>query len=682
MVWDNGITILNYVAGATSFFILAWLLLAPWRKGIYPFTLALAALLTALRQLVVVVNILEGLSPLVQLAFDILYYACWYSAIFGIVLRLTGERLMPALRLGGYALLASLSIMAILGAMGGRQVAVLYASNLTIWGNLLMAVYGLLLLEQLYRNVSVTSRHAIKFFSLGLAALFIYDLYLYSQMLIFQAIPPDAWNARGAIYGIAGVFLIITLSKTDDVPQVSLSRKMVFYTTSLTGAGILLFLMSAVGYYVKLYGGNWGAAAQQVITFCGIMALVIISTVPRYRAHALVFINKHFFSHKYDYRAEWLKLIDQLSQPVDEGDLHQRAIRAVTEIFDCQGGILWLNSGSRFDPVSAYNCELPSHANEPDDSPFIAVLSGKEWVFEATSQLSPESHALPAWADEIDQLWIILPLLNESDLLGFMALSSASQRSRPSWEDLDLLKTVGRQIASYLARHQAAELLAQSRQFDAYNKLTAFIMHDLKNLIAQQALVVDNAAKHKENPAFVEDAIRTIENSVRRMSDLLGKLQRREPSPAKALDLDRILMETIKKCADIKPYPSLRLEARGLKARADKDNLIMIMMHLIKNAQEATDHTGFIDVRLTKEGEQAIIEVEDNGEGMSPEFIRERLFKPFVTTKSGKGMGIGVFQAREYIRNIGGDVSVSSEPGLGTTFTVTIPLQASEQEAA
>lgn len=682
MFGADGISILNYAAGAIAFFILAWLLVGPVRKGVYPASLVLAALVTSARQLNAITNVFYEHSPLIMLGFDIAYYAIWYTAIFAIVARLTGQQLQRVLRYGAYALVVAIVIATILGALTDRPVKNFYASNMTIWGNLLLALYGLLLIEQLYRNISITSRHAIKFFSLGLAAVFIYDLYLYSQMLIFPSIPADVWNARGIIYGIIGVFLIITLSKTDDVPQVTLSRKMVFYTTSLTGAGILLFLMSAVGYYVKLYGGEWGGAAQQVITFSGIAGLVLVSTVPKLRAHALVFVNKHFFSHKYDYRAEWLKLIDQLSQPVDEGDLQQRAIRAVSSIFDCPAGVLWLYSTGRYDAVASYRMPLPEIASEPDDSAFVTVLAQKEWVFESASERFPEDHALPAWAEEIEDLWIILPLLNENDLLGFMALTKRQARGSPSWEDLDLLKTVGRQVASYLARHQAAELLAQSRQFDAYNKLTAFIMHDLKNLIAQQALVVDNAAKHKENPAFVEDAISTIENSVRRMSDLLGKLQRREPSPAKALELERILMETIKKCANTKPMPSLRLESRGLKARADKDNLIMILIHIIKNAQEATDSQGFIDVRLTKKGGHAIIEVEDNGEGMSQDFIRERLFKPFVTTKSGKGMGIGVFQAREYIRNIGGDVTVQSEPNFGTTFTVSIPLEASEQEAA
>ena len=272
--------------------------------------------------------------------------------------------------------------------------------------------------------------------------------------------------------------------------------------------------------------------------------------------------------------------------------------------------------------------------------------------------------------------------MNDSELLGFIGLLKDHSTRGLTWEDLDLLKTVGRQLGSYIARHQAAELLARSRQFDAYNKMTAFIMHDLKNLIAQQALVVENAAKHKDNPAFIEDAINTIDNSVQRMSSLLNKMQRKEPAPNRALSLDDALLEAVEKCSDLKPVPVLHIQDERLRVRADRDNLIMILSHLIRNAQEATSDQGFIDVRLAKSADQAILEVQDNGAGMTQEFIKNRLFKPFDTSKSDKGMGIGAFQALEYVRNIRGEISVSSTPGIGTTFKITLPLAMTGQVAA
>ena len=240
-----------------------------------------------------------------------------------------------------------------------------------------------------------------------------------------------------------------------------------------------------------------------------------------------------------------------------------------------------------------------------------------------------------------------------------------------------MAKTVGRQLASYLDRHEAAEMLAESRQFEAFNKLTAFIMHDLKNLIAQQALVVENAAKHRDNPAFFEDAIRTIDNSVARMSNLLKKLQQNEPSELRSLELHRVLMESVKKCKEQRPVPSLRLEDTDLRVNADHDRLAMTLAHIIRNAQEATKPQGFVDITLRKESGNAIITVEDNGAGMNADFIKNQLFRPFVTTKSGKGMGIGAYQTKEFIASLGGNVAVDSVVGEGTTFTIVLPTTGS-----
>lgn len=199
-------------------------------------------------------------------------------------------------------------------------------------------------------------------------------------------------------------------------------------------------------------------------------------------------------------------------------------------------------------------------------------------------------------------------------------------------------------------------------------------MHDLKNLIAQQALVVENAAKHKENPAFVEDAIKTIDNSVGRMSNLLRKLQQQKTTDIERLQLHKILIDAVQKCQSNRPSPSLRLETQSVKVEADRDHLTMILANIIKNAQEATAVSGFVDVTLREDGKNAIITVEDNGAGMDSEFVQNRLFKPFDTTKSGKGMGIGVYQTREFIAGLGGRVEVESAVNEGTTFTITIPV--------
>jgi putative PEP-CTERM system histidine kinase len=232
---------------------------------------------------------------------------------------------------------------------------------------------------------------------------------------------------------------------------------------------------------------------------------------------------------------------------------------------------------------------------------------------------------------------------------------------------------VGKQVADYLYRHEQAERLTQSRQFDTFNKLTTFIMHDLKNLIAQQALVVANASKHKDNPVFIDDAIKTIDNSVSRMNHLLKKLQRNQPEEIVDTSMRQLIVNACQHCSNNLPVPTLTLPESDLTVRADIDRLTMSITHLIKNAQEATAADGHVIITVTTDGKTACIEIEDNGSGMDEKFIRERLFKPFETTKRGKGMGVGAYQAREYITSLKGTFAVTSTPGAGTKFVLTLP---------
>ena len=558
------------------------------------------------------------------------------------------------------------------------------AYRLLVWSSLFLTLLTIVAIEQLFRN---SPHYRInKVLSLGLAGMFLYDLYLFAYALLFGQLDEEIWRARGTVNGTSAIFLCISLLAVSakNYPQasrVAISRPMAFYTTSLTTAGFFLSLMAAGGYYIKLYSGNWGTVLQVTLIFSALISIAVVFLSKAARANLSVYIDKHFFVHKYDYRSQWLNLIHKLTETASNEDPHLKAIKAVADVIKSNGGMLWMdNEFGRFIPVSSFNMKLPDvEVEEPIDSPFCNTLREKEWVFFTVAtpghELSTHNEYLPDWTKQLDDLWLIIPLLVDDNLIGFMILSTPPQGSNLTWEDLDLFKTVGREVASYISRNEAAELLAQSKQFDAYNKLSAFVMHDLKNLIAQQALVVENAAKHKENPAFVDDMIRTIDNSVQRMSNLLKKLQQTQPSKGRSLNLKNVVINSVKKCQDRIPPPSLRILADSLKVVSDEDNLEMIVTHIIKNAQEATPTDGYVDVTLRKEGEQAVIEVEDNGCGMDSEFVKNRLFRPFDTTKSGKGMGIGVYQTREFIRNLGGEMIVRSEPQIGTTFTVYIPAE-------
>jgi putative PEP-CTERM system histidine kinase len=550
-----------------------------------------------------------------------------------------------------------------------------------VWSGLALSVIAMISVEQLYKNIE--QNRQIKLLCLNIDALFIFDIYLYAHSLNFNTIDPDLWQARAVVSVAAATVILIgalTLNPRSQEPStLSFSRPIAFYTTSLTTSGLFIAILSIGGYYVQNIGGQWGTVIYALFLFSALLAIAVTFISSTARAFLSVFINKHFFSHKYDYRNEWLKLIRNLSIPALPGEINERAFHAISDIIKCHRGALWLRDKNQY--VVAYQqgikLEQPC-PTERYDSDFCTILRKQEWVFIPDSgdetTKSRYNEYIPRWLQELPNVWLILPLLTEHDLYGFMVLEKPKIDASLTWEDRDLLKTVGRQVSSYLERHKQAQQIVESSQFDTFHRLSAFIMHDLKNLIAQQALVVQNAAKHKDNPAFIEDAITTIDNSVGRMSGLLKKLQQNEPSEIRTLSLKDCLLIASRKCQNKKPAPTLRLTENDGTINADKDRLIMALTHLINNAQDATPNTGFIDVGLKVDKNRAQITIEDSGSGMEEDFIKTRLFKPFDSTKEGKGMGIGVYQAKEVVTGINGTLDVASTPGEGSTFTITLPI--------
>jgi putative PEP-CTERM system histidine kinase len=234
---------------------------------------------------------------------------------------------------------------------------------------------------------------------------------------------------------------------------------------------------------------------------------------------------------------------------------------------------------------------------------------------------------------------------------------------------------VGNHVAVHIAQDRTSVLLSEARQFEAYNRLTAFLMHDLNNLIAQQSLIVSNADTHKRNPDFVDDAMNTIAGSVDRMKRIMDQLKRsRSERDRKPTEIRFVASAAVDRCAGRQPQPTLVLDDAGVTVVADPEEFAMVLAHLIQNAQDSTSADGLVELRTHVVDGRLNIEVRDDGIGMSEEFVRDRLFRPFDSTKGSQGMGIGVYQAREFARKLGGELTVESRVGKGTTMTLALPV--------
>jgi putative PEP-CTERM system histidine kinase len=245
-----------------------------------------------------------------------------------------------------------------------------------------------------------------------------------------------------------------------------------------------------------------------------------------------------------------------------------------------------------------------------------------------------------------------------------------------NWEDHDLLKTVGMQLANALALSKASDELANNRQFETYHRLSAYLVHDLKNVVAQISLIVKNSEKHKHNPDFFDDTLDTLRNVVKKMFHIVEQLKQGDPGRLSnsIINLNDVLHE-IHLHHQGTPKPHISMPDYDCLIQGDIAKLTSILTNLISNAQDATKHPdGFVKLELLKNLDYAVLRINDNGIGMDEKFIAERLFKPFDTTKGNAGMGIGAYEAKDYVLKLGGHLKVNSKPGEGTNFTILLPL--------
>ncbi len=546
-------------------------------------------------------------------------------------------------------------------------------------------VFALVCLEQVYRNTPINRRWALKFLALAMLALFGFDLMLYSEALLFGHLNPALWSARGYANALLMPMLAVAASRNDNWKlDIAVSRTVVFHSATLFAAGLFLLLMAAAGYWVRYFGGQWGEAMQALIVFAGLIGLLIALGSGAARARLRVLLAKNFFRYRYDYRAEWLKLTELLStsdKAADEEPLEIRALMGLAGLVNSPSGALWMASDDQpFACVARWRFPQgtpPIATTEP----MITFLRTQQWIISLPEWRSQreiyQGLTLPGAIESNPENWLVVPLLLHDQLLGFVVLSQPAARSEIDWEVRDALKTAARQVASYLAVRRAVEALVQARQFESFNRMSAFVVHDLKNLVAQLSLLLANAARHRNNPEFQQDMLDTVANVLDRMQGLLLQLRagtRPIEQPA-AVALAETLAAAIHGKRGRTPEPQL-IVAPGLQdsvVLAHRDRLERVIGHLVQNAAEATARDGNIWVRLTREGDRARIDVQDTGKGMSEQFIREQLFKPFQSTKA-HGMGIGTFESREYIRELGGSLDVASREGEGTTFIMRLPL--------
>jgi putative PEP-CTERM system histidine kinase len=560
--------------------------------------------------------------------------------------------------------------------------------RLMITFRLLFAVGALVLVHNLFVGASPASRMSLRWPAAALATIWLYDLNLYTITYLVGSFPETITVLRPVAILLSTILLALWTSKQGTELTLRPSRSVTFQSISLIVIGAYLVGMVLLAQGLAYVGGDFGRLMQ--VGFVVIATAVALMILPskRLRGWLNVTFAKHLFQHRYDYRVEWMRF----TQTIGQGGknllaLEERAVQALADITDSSRGLLFTpNDEGSFSLESRWqwpDLEIPAEGLPQlvesllvKDNYILDLDDVREGTEERFS-----AEVLPEWLLNTQQAWALVPLVHYNRLVGLVVLSRPSIARKLDWEDFDLLRVVGQQIASYLAEQEGQEALIEAQRFDEFNRRIAFVMHDIKNLASQLSLLARNAEKHADKPEFRADMLVTLRNSADKLNALLARLGRYGNSGGagvQSINLAECVGNIVARFES--RHQVMMVESHHCMVMAEREAFEQALVHLIQNAVDASDVTSPVYVNVIGEGAYGKVEVVDSGAGMSAEFVRKRLFKPFHSSKSG-GFGIGAFEARELIRAMGGRLDVESREGLGTRFQIVLPLSVVAQAA-
>ncbi|WP_298303096.1 XrtA/PEP-CTERM system histidine kinase PrsK [uncultured Erythrobacter sp.] len=547
--------------------------------------------------------------------------------------------------------------------------------------SMMIAIGSLVLLHNLYAGAASSSRRIILWSGIGLAAFFGYDLNLHTLAYLGEANPPAFVALQGIVAGFMAVMMAIGANSSSAGLEFRPSRAVTFQTLSLLVIGTYLIVMVLVTRSLALLGGDVGRASQIAFLVLGIAAAIIWLPSQRVRRSLRVMVAKHLFQHRYDYREEWLRFTRTIGHVSSPGSsFKERSVKAIADITDSPAGLLLMpNEEAQLELNARWNwatLDVPAVAS---DYLLPSLLEQHNHILaldEARSGIEyfGELAHIPDWLSEAEDAWALVPLIHFDRLVGVIVLARPRIERRLDWEDFDLLRVAGHQLASYLAEQAGQQALMDASRFDEFNRRMAFVMHDIKNIASQLSLLSGNAQKHADNPDFRADMLVTLRNSSDKLNALLSRLGRYgagHTQAAKELDLAALAANVCERFKGVHPVQLAR--ADSVIVLADGEGVEQAVLHLVQNAVDASENGEPVIINTVRDGLTGLLEVVDSGVGMSPEFLRTGLFKPFVSSKQG-GFGIGAFEAREMIKAMGGRLVVESRENIGSRFSVSLPI--------
>lgn len=550
------------------------------------------------------------------------------------------------------------------------------------------SVLVLMNLERTYRASVGTMRWRIKFMLIGIGLLFAVRIYTGSQALVYRRIDLSIESLNSGAMLVASMLLVGSFLRAGDFEvDVYPSQSVLRNSITVLVAGVYLVLVGLLAKVVAYFGGDSAFALKAFLGLIALVIFVLLLQSDRARLQLGRFVSRNFQRPLYDYRTVWRTFTEGTASRVEQGELCRSLVKMTAEMFQSLSVALWLVDEKR----DALNLAA---------STFLSEARGQE-----TGLLHPEADLIirhfnenpePIDIESSDKGWakalkrihpsefpngghrVCVPLVGQGEIIGLISIGDRVGGIAFTLQDFDVLKCVGDHATASLRNVQLSEKLLQAKELEAFQTMATFFVHDLKNAASTLNLMLQNLPVHFDDPEFRADSLRGISKTVTHINNVIGRLSliRRELGIARIeADLNQVVCSAIASfkngpdflfSTDLSPMP---------KAMFDPEQMLKVVFNLVLNATEAVPFGGQIRIRTKLEANWIVLSVEDNGCGMSAEFMRNGLFRPFQTTKKN-GLGIGMFQSKMIVEAHGGRIAVASEPGNGTTFQVFLPVAA------
>ncbi|VAX32459.1 Sensory transduction histidine kinases [hydrothermal vent metagenome] len=543
-------------------------------------------------------------------------------------------------------------------------------------GVMIYCVIALIHLEAAFSVTSTSDRWRIKLEVIGVGSILAVMIFYFSQGLLYRSINMNLIPVRSGAFIVAAILVGYSRIFRGNGVRITVSRYVLYRSLSLILVGLYLLFLGLIGEGMRYLGASFSRDIAIFIAFTAGIVMLIILFSERLRRRAKVLINKHFYANKYDYRTEWLNFTTRLTSCRNIADVRDVILSTFRETFGLNGASLYILDDNKKRYAQVANQSMHGEMMDLNASEaLISYFRDRDRVFNPfDGEYMPDADE--ALFIERTGARLLVPLMNNGRIEGIVVFGEQLAEENFIYEDFDLMKTIARHATLALLNFRLSEELAETREVAAVAKISSFVIHDLKNHTTTLSLLLDNARDYLDDPEFQEDMIKSIRNTLTKMKDLIQRLktvpEKQELNPVHT-DINFLAEKTV--CEVMKIKPDIKIEYDGTSAVSvvDAVEIRKVILNILLNAVEAVGEDGVISVETGSNGDMTYVRVEDNGCGMTDDFINNHLFKPFRTTKE-KGLGIGLYQCRQIVDAHDGRIEVNSAAGKGSVFTVHLPM--------